>query len=152
MSMRRPSLTLLAGGLLGLMVTAPVLAGDPLSPSQAPPPSTTTTAPYSSDSPPSQEAACNPETNHAPAPEVGATESYPAGDAGSVDIKRSSASDLEVAKVNPNPEWTPETTAQTGPRVKVRFTNNADPNSIVRFAAQMDQAGTEIHIRVTSCQ
>lgn len=149
--MHRRSVVLLAGGLLGLVVTSPIFFGGSSSAEPPSSPTSTTTATSSSAAPPSQEA-CAPETSHSPAPEVGATASYPAGDAGSVDIKRSSATDLEVVEAKPNSGWTPETTAPTGPRVKVRFTNDTDPNTLVRFAAQMDQGGTEIHIRVTTCQ
>jgi hypothetical protein len=35
--------------------------------------------------------------------------------------------------------------------VNVRFTRSGQSPSLIRFAASMDQAGQEMHIRVTSC-
>ena len=68
-----------------------------------------------------------------------------------MEIQRSSETDLEVVEAMPNDGWAAQTTAPSGPRVKVRFTDEANPDSITRFAASMDDAGREMHIRVTSC-
>jgi hypothetical protein len=95
---------------------------------------------------------CTPETTRDTAPSQGNNDVYDAGDAGSVQLERTSATDFNITQVTPNTGWTDEVTAQSGPRVKVKFTNSAGPPWVVRFAASMDQAGREIHIRVTTCQ
>jgi hypothetical protein len=81
----------------------------------------------------------------------GAT-SYDAGKAGTVDVERTSPTDLHIVGADPNTGWTHEITGPTGPRVKVKFTNSAGPPWVVRFAASMGNSGGTIHIRVTSCE
>ena len=66
-------------------------------------------------------------------------------------MARASASDLKVANVTANAGWTYKVVSPSGPRISVRFINQADPSSAVHFAAQMDQAGRDIHVRVTTC-
>lgn len=156
--MRHRCLVLMVGGLLGLALISPVFAAGRSSPAQSPPPpsssttsSTSSTPPPYTDPPPGS-TNCTPDTSHAPAPAEGASESYPAGDAGSVEVARTSATDLEVAQASPNSGWTEEVTTPSGPRVKVKFSEDANPDSIVRFAAALNDSGTEIHIRVTTCQ
>jgi hypothetical protein len=95
---------------------------------------------------------CTPETNQYKAPEEGKAGSYDAGDAGTVEVERTSPTDLNIAQATPNPGWTQNSTAPSGPRVKVKFTNSAGPPWVVRFAASMDNAGQMIHIRVTTCE
>ncbi len=92
-----------------------------------------------------------PETAHEPAPAQGTSQSYQAAGAGSVDLQRTSGSDLKVANVTANTGWTYKVISPSGPRVTVRFINQSTPSSVVHFAAQMDQAGRDIHVRVTSC-
>jgi hypothetical protein len=103
------------------------------------------------DSPAPSDNCATPETAHSPAPAEGASEIYPAGEAGQVEVSRTSATDLEIVDAVANDGWTAEITAPTGPRVKVRFVDNANSSSKTRFAAAMDQNGEEIHVRVTSC-
>jgi hypothetical protein len=101
---------------------------------------------------PSQSSKCGaPETSHEPAPAEGTTQNYRAAGAGDVDVARISATDLKVANVEANFGWTYKVISAQGPRVTVRFLSNSTPSSVVHFAAQMDQAGRDIHIRVTSC-
>jgi hypothetical protein len=95
---------------------------------------------------------CTPETTQDTAPTEGNSEVYDAGDAGTVEVKRTSATELEVGEVLPNTDWTDDVTGKTGPRVKVKFANSAGPPWVVRFAASMDQKGQEIHIRVSTCK
>ena len=177
--MRRRPIVLLAGGLLGLALAPPVFgAGDSTTPPPGQPaaPTTTTTAPYSSAattattappgagptttttgtdpataSPAPSDNCATPETVHSPAPAEGESAIYPAGDAGEVEVARASATDLEIVNAVANDGWTAEITAPTGPRVKVRFVDDANSSNKTRFAAAMDEHGVEIHIRVTSC-
>jgi cytoskeletal protein RodZ len=101
---------------------------------------------------PSQSSACGtPETAHEPAPAQGSSQTYPAANAGAVDVQRASQSDLKVANVTANTGWTYKVIQPSGPRISVRFIDQANPSSAVHFAAQMDQAGRDIHVRVTSC-
>jgi hypothetical protein len=74
-----------------------------------------------------------------------------AGEAGEVEIERLSETELRIADATPNDDWVHEVTSPSGPRVKVRFTRQGESPSLIRFAASMDQAGQELHIRVTSC-
>ena len=93
-----------------------------------------------------------PETKQDPAPQVGdAAQTYEAGEAGSVEVERLSDTELRVAKANPNDGWTEQVATPSGPRVNVRFTRQGQSPSLIRFAASMDQEGTMIHVRVTSC-
>jgi hypothetical protein len=112
---------------------------------------TATTAPGSGSG--SSSANCNPpETDRGPAPQVGeAPVTQQAGEAGEVEIERLSETELRIADATPNDDWVHEVTSPSGPRVKVRFTRQGESPSLIRFAASMDQAGQELHIRVTSC-
>jgi len=93
-----------------------------------------------------------PQTDQGPAPQVGeAPQNHAAGDAGTVDVERLSATDLRVAKASPNDGWTQQVTAPSGPRVTVKFTHQGGSPSVIRFAASMDQAGRMIHTRVQAC-
>jgi cytoskeletal protein RodZ len=165
--MRRPIL-LLASGVLALAAAPPVFgAGDSPEPpeAQAATSTTSTSAPAStttsaaaadpdsggSASPDPADNCATPERTHAPAPAEGDSEVYPAGEAGEVEVVRSSPTDLEVGQVAAADGWTAETTEPSGPRVKVRFSDSANPSSKIRFTASMDQAGEEIHVKVTSC-
>ncbi|MGH2669522.1 MAG: hypothetical protein ACRDH5_10510 [bacterium] len=91
-----------------------------------------------------------PETLQEPAPAEGESVIYPAGDAGEVEVSRLSPTELEIVEAVANDGWSSEVTAPSGPRVKARFVETASSNK-TRFAAQMDQAGEEIHVRVESC-
>ncbi len=93
-----------------------------------------------------------PETNKGPAPQMGDTaQTHEAGEAGSVDVERLSDTELRVAGATANDGWTEQVATPSGPRVTVKFTRQGQSPSLIRFAATMDQRGTMIHIRVTSC-
>jgi hypothetical protein len=96
---------------------------------------------------------CNPpETNQGPAPQMGEpAQTHEAGPAGTVDVERLSDTELRVAKATPNDGWVEQVSAPSGPRVTVKFTRQGQSPTLIRFAASMDQKGTMIHIRVTSC-
>ena len=120
--------------------------------------STATTAPPSGSpggtggAPGSTSSCAPPQTDQAPAPQVGEpAQNHAAGDAGTVDIERLSPSELRIAKVNANNGWQETVTAPSGPRVTVKFTRSGASPTLVRLAASMDQAGRMIHIRVQSC-
>ena len=95
---------------------------------------------------------CTPETEQGVAPAEGDSETYEAGEAGTVEVKRVSQTEFSIGEVAPDADWTYEITAPTAPRAKVKFTNSAGPPWTVRFAASMDQSGQEIHVRVTTCE
>jgi cytoskeletal protein RodZ len=115
--------------------------------------STTATTAPGSDSGSSSSANCKPpETDRGPAPQIGdAPVAHQAGEAGEVEVERLSETELRVADVTPNDGWLHEVRSPSGPRVNVRFTRQGQSPSLIRFAASMDQAGQELHIRVTSC-
>lgn len=93
-----------------------------------------------------------PETNKGPAPQMGdAAQTHEAGEAGSVDVERLSETELRIAGATANDGWTEQVATPSGPRVTVKFTRQGQSPSLIRFAATMDQRGTMIHVRVTSC-
>ncbi|HZI39323.1 MAG TPA: hypothetical protein VFF24_13535 [Acidimicrobiia bacterium] len=93
-----------------------------------------------------------PETNKGPAPQMGDTaQTHEAGEAGSVDVERLSDTELRVVGATANDGWTEQVATPSGPRVTVKFTRQGQSPSLIRFAATMDQRGTMIHVRVTSC-
>lgn len=93
-----------------------------------------------------------PETNKGPAPQMGDTaQTHEAGEAGAVDVERLSDTELRIAGATANDGWTEQVATPSGPRVTVKFTRQGQSPSLIRFAAQMDQRGTMIHVRVTSC-
>lgn len=93
-----------------------------------------------------------PETNKGPAPQMGDTaQTHEAGEAGSVDVERLSDTELRIAGATANDGWTEQVATPSGPRVTVKFTRQGQSPSLIRFAATMDQRGTMLHVRVTSC-
>lgn len=93
-----------------------------------------------------------PEINKGPAPQAGeAPQTHEAGEAGSVDVERLSDTELRVAGASAKDGWTEQVATPSGPRVTVKFTRQGQSPSLIRFAATMDQRGTMIHTRVTSC-
>ncbi len=93
-----------------------------------------------------------PETNKGPAPQMGDTaQTHEAGEAGAVDVERLSDTELRIAGATANDGWTEQVATPSGPRVTVKFTRQGQSPSLIRFAATMDQRGTMIHVRVTSC-
>jgi cytoskeletal protein RodZ len=112
---------------------------------------TATTAPRSGSGSTSTNCA-PPETDRSPAPQVGEpAQTHQAGEAGEVEVERLSETELRIANATPNDGWTHTVTSPSGPRVNVRFNRSGQSPSLIRFAASMDQAGQELHIRVTSC-
>jgi hypothetical protein len=112
---------------------------------------TATTAPSSGSGSTSTNCA-PPETDRSPAPQVGEpAQSHSAGEAGEVEVERLSETELRIASATPKDGWTHTVTSPSGPRVNVRFNRSGESPSLIRFAASMDQAGQELHIRVTSC-
>ena len=93
-----------------------------------------------------------PEINKEPAPQMGdAPQTHEAGEAGSVEVERLSETELHIVGATANDGWTEQVSAPTGPRVTVKFTRQGESPTLIRFAASMDQRGTMIHTRVTSC-
>jgi hypothetical protein len=93
-----------------------------------------------------------PETNQGPAPQPGdAPQTHDAGEAGSVELERLSDTELRVVKAVANDGWNQQVATPSGPRVTVKFTRQGQSPTLIRFAASMDQKGTMIHVRVTSC-
>jgi hypothetical protein len=93
-----------------------------------------------------------PETNKGPAPQMGDTaQTHEAGEAGAVDVERLSDTELRIARATANDGWTEQVATPSGPRVTVKFTRQGQSPSLIRFAATMDQRGTMLHVRVTSC-
>jgi hypothetical protein len=80
-----------------------------------------------------------------------AAQTHEAGEAGSVDVERLSDTELRIAGATANDGWTEQVATPSGPRVTVKFTRQGQSPSLIRFAATMDQRGTMIHVRVTSC-
>lgn len=106
-----------------------------------------------SDSPGRSSSVCDPpEINKGPAPQVGdPAQTHEAGEAGSVDVERLSETELRIVKATANDGWTEQVAVPSGPRVTVKFTRQGESPTLIRFAASMDQRGTMIHTRVTSC-
>jgi hypothetical protein len=126
---RRFSAVLLAAGLLGALGAGPALA---------------TTKPV-------RHVTCGaPSLSKAAAPAIGASATYPAGSAGSVVVNRADAANLQVASATAKGGWTDQV-LPGGLHAKVRFTN-AGTHSIVRFQATLSRNGSQIHVRVTTCQ
>ena len=93
-----------------------------------------------------------PEVNKGPAPQIGdPPQTHEAGQAGSVDVERLSDTELRIVNAAPNDGWTEQVATPSGPRVTVKFTRQGQSPTLIRFAATMDQRGTMIHTRVTSC-
>lgn len=93
-----------------------------------------------------------PATEKGPAPQTGdAPQTHEAGEAGSVDVERLSETELRVVNATANDGWTEQVATPSGPRVTVKFTRQGESPTLIRFAASMDQRGTMIHTRVTSC-
>jgi hypothetical protein len=93
-----------------------------------------------------------PEINKGPAPQAGeAPQTHDAGEAGTVDVERLSDTELRIVGASANDGWTEQVATPSGPRVTVKFTRQGESPTLIRFAATMDQRGTMIHTRVTSC-
>ena len=114
--------------------------------------SSATTGPGSGSGSGSSTDCAQPDTVHSPAPQVGDDpQAHEAGEAGTVEVERLSQTELRIAKATANDGWTHQVTGPSGTRVNVRFTRPGQSPSLIRFAASMDQAGQEIHVRVTTC-
>jgi len=92
-----------------------------------------------------------PDQSEVPAPEVGASESFEAGDAGTVELERISATDLHILTATPADGWDDKVATPQGPRVKGKFINMQNPEQAVRFAASLNSDGSMMRLKVTDC-
>lgn len=92
-----------------------------------------------------------PEQSEVPAPEVGASETFEAGDAGTVELERISATDLHILTAVPADGWDDKVATPQGPRVKGKFVNMQNPEQAVRFAASLNSDGSVMRLKVTDC-
>jgi hypothetical protein len=83
---------------------------------------------------------------------MGSTNKYQAGAGGVADVTRSGQAELKVAGVTPTAGWTDIVFTPTGQDVRVKYTDGANPHHYVRLVVSLNNAGTEIHVRVTTCQ
>jgi hypothetical protein len=166
-------------GILILTAVAPAVLAAPPSPSKGGPktppssatttttmaPTTTTTAPPPPPPPPPSSpppaspppnrtpVSCSaPDAKHDVAPPMGSTSKYQAGPGGSADITRTAQAELKVAGVTPSPGWTHIVFTATGQNVRVKYTDGANPRHYVRQVVSLNNSGTEIHVRLTTCQ
>lgn len=136
--------------------TASTSSSSSTSSTSAPGPSSTTattsdTAPPSDSTSPSAGSACADTKEQVPAPEQGASETFDAGEAGTVEVGRASPTELQVLGTVPNDGWTEKVATPTGPRIKVKFTNESAPDQIIRFAASLNSDGTQLRLKVSDC-
>jgi hypothetical protein len=93
-----------------------------------------------------------PDAKHDVAPAIGSTNKYQAGEGGSADVTRSAQTELKVGNVTPSPGWTDIVFTPSGQNVRVKYTEGANPHHYVHLVVSLNNAGTEIHVRVTSCK
>lgn len=138
----RPLLATFAG-LAGLLAVAPVFAAEQ-SPSPQPAPGAA-----------ADEAAtanCGaPETTEVAAPAEDGAETFEAGEAGTVELERTSATDLRILSATPADGWVEKIATPDGPRVKGKFTNTETPDHVVKFAASLNSDGSVLRLKVTDC-
>jgi hypothetical protein len=174
---RRFPLIVALGVVFLTTITRGVLAaGSPQDPSKSPPKSppttasttTTTTAPPQQQPPPQQPppqqpppnqpppnktpTSCSPAAKHEAAPKVGSTTNYKAGEGGSADVNRTGPTQLQVTSATPSPGWSHIVFTASGQSVRVKYTDNNNPRHFVRLVISLNNSGTEIHVRTTTCQ
>jgi hypothetical protein len=160
--MRRPSVSWIALGALALSSVAVIFAAGSSAPAASPPSTTTSSSEESEESsqPPSStppdsssgySANCETERDAAPAPGVGTTTPYQAGEAGSVKVIRTDQVELEVDSVEANPGWKGTETVGSGQGVKVKFMTDEEPRTRIHLAVTLNNSGTEIHTRLLTC-
>ena len=123
----------------------------PSQPSQ-PPPSQPSQPPPNQPPPNKTPTSCTPNAKHEVAPKVGSTTNYKAGEGGSADINRTGQTELQVTSATPSPGWSNIIFTPSGQSVRVKYTDNNNPRHFVRLVISLNNAGTEIHVRTTTCQ
>jgi len=93
-----------------------------------------------------------PDAKHDVAPAVGSTNKYQAGPGGAADITHSGQAELKVANVSPAPGWSDIVFTPSGQSVRVKYTDGSNPHHYVRLVVTLNNSGTEIHVRTTTCQ
>jgi hypothetical protein len=153
--MRSPHVPRIALGALALSSLAVILVAGSSAPAAAPDESTTTTAKESSSTtrPTSSgySANCDITRDAAPAPGIGSTTPYEAGEAGTAKVVRTDQVELEVESVEANEGWKGTETVGSGQGVKVRFITDSEPRTRVHLAVTLNNSGTEVHTRVMTC-
>lgn len=77
---------------------------------------------------------------------------YQAGPGGSADVIRTGQAELKVANVAPSSGWSFIVFTPVGQSVRVKYTDGSNPRHFVRQVVTLNNSGTEIHIRLTTCQ
>jgi hypothetical protein len=92
--------------------------------------------------------------SHLTPPAVGASVVVPAGAAGTVTLKRTSTTNLQVVTVKPATGWTDNVVAASGTKVRVHFRMVKPSGEIdsVRFIAHMNAANTKLDVRLVACK
>ncbi|MGH8997786.1 MAG: hypothetical protein ACRDY7_00145 [Acidimicrobiia bacterium] len=125
---------------------------------------TATTGPGSGDQPPADDGeepptddgesaapGCSDARDEVAAPEEGSSEVFGSGEAGSVEVARTSPTGLEVVEATADDGWVGKVATPAGERVKVKFTDEADPAHVIRFAAALNSDGTQLRLKVSEC-
>jgi hypothetical protein len=152
--MRSPSVPRIALGALALSSVAVILVAGSSAPAAAPDEATTTSkAPSTTTSATSSgySASCEVTRDAAPAPGIGTTTPYEAGEAGTAKVIRTDQVELEVESVEANEGWTGTETVGNGQGVKVRFLTDSEPRTRVHLAVTLNNSGTEVHTRLMTC-
>ena len=152
--MRRPSVSWIALGALALSSVAVIFAAGSSAPAAAPETTTTSSSEPPSSTPPTSSgysANCQTERDAAPAPGIGSTTPYEAGEAGTVKVIRTDQVELEVDSIEANEGWKGTETVGNGQGVKVRFLTDSEPRTRIHLAVTLNNSGTEIHTRVMTC-
>lgn len=152
--MRRPSVSWIALGALALSSVAVIFAAGSSAPAAAPETTTTSSSEPPSSTPPNSSgysANCQTERDAAPAPGIGSTTPYEAGEAGTVKVIRTDQVELEVDSIEANEGWKGTETVGSGQGVKVRFLTDSEPRTRIHLAVTLNNSGTEVHTRVMTC-
>jgi hypothetical protein len=89
---------------------------------------------------------------HDVAPPMNSTNKYQAGEGGTADVTRTGQAELKVAGATPSPGWNHIVFTPSGQNVRVKFSDGSNPRHYVRLVVTLNNSGTEIHVRVTSCR
>lgn len=110
------------------------------------------TAPSTDSASGAPSAACAEDRQEMPAPAEGATEEFDVGDAGTVKVERASATELRIVDVKASDGWLESIGTPSGPRVKVKFSQQDAPDQIVKFAAALSSDGSALRFKVSDCR
>jgi hypothetical protein len=154
--MRSPHVPRIALGALALSSVAVILVAGSSAPAAAPDekPTTTTSAAPSSTPPATSSgysANCEVTRDASPAPGIGTSTPYEAGEAGTVKVIRTDQVELEVDSIEPSDGWTGTETVGNGQGIKVKFMTESEPRTRVHLAVTLNNSGTEVHTRVMNC-